>query len=73
MYHIYTSIPLLMAFSMPAMTLPAPQPQTTTGPLIVNGKCQEQTSNYTILTQEKVLAPPALVTGSECEAGPAGQ
>lgn len=73
MYHTYASIALLATFAMPAMTLPAPQPQTTTYADIVNGECQEQTSNYTILSQEKVLAPPKLVTGSTCEAGPSGQ
>ena len=73
MYHTYASIALMVAFFMPAMSLPAPQPQTTTYAHIVNGHCEEQTSNYTILTQEKVLAPPALVTGSTCEAGPSGQ
>lgn len=73
MYRIYTSIPVLMAFSMPTMSLPAPQPQTTTGALIVDGQCHEQTSNYTIDSQVKILAPPALVTGSSCEGGPAGQ
>ena len=73
MYRTYTSVALLVAFSIPAMTLPAPQPQTTTYAHIVNGECQEQTSNYTILSQEKVLAPPKLVTGSTCEAQSSGQ
>ena len=73
MNRICASITLLMAFSMLAMAFPAPEPQTTTGPIAVNGKCQEQTSNYTITSQEQVIAPPALVTGSTCEAGPSGQ
>ena len=73
MYRIYASIPLFMAFSMPAMSLPAPQPQTTTGAHIVDGTCQEQTSNYTVTSQTQVIAKPELVTGSTCNAGPAGQ
>lgn len=72
MYRIYASISVLMALSMPAMSLPAPQPQVTTGATIVDGTCKEQTSNYTVTSQTQVIAAPELVTGSTCH-GPVGQ
>ena len=73
MFRTHTSIALLAALITLVASLPAPQPQTTTGPHIVGGECHEQTSSYTVLSQNPVLATPVLVTGSTWEAGPEGK